>query len=68
VLEAAADAELPLRDALISGGRLTASVSLLNEPDLGPFRARVTTPVDFGVTLETGLAEALRREREARRG
>ena len=57
VLEAAADTDLPLRDALVSDGRLTASVSLLNEPDLAPFRARVTTPVDLGVTLETGLAE-----------
>jgi len=57
VLEAAADTELPLRDALMSDGRLTASVSLLNEPDLSPFRARVTSPRELGVTLETGFAE-----------
>jgi aspartate kinase len=57
VLEAAAEAELPLRDALVMEGRLTATVSLLNEPDLGRFQARVTAPSDLGATLETGLGE-----------
>jgi aspartate kinase len=57
VLDAAADTELPLRDTLLGDGRLTASVSLLNEPDLARFRERVTVPLELGAVLETGLAE-----------
>jgi len=57
VLDAAAETELPLRDALVTDGRLTATVSLLNEPDLARFQARVTAPSDLGATLETGLGE-----------
>ena len=57
VLRAAAAAEVPLRDASFSAGRLTASVSLLNEPDLGAFRALVASPVELGVELETGLGQ-----------
>ncbi len=42
VLAAAAEAELPLRDVAFDGERLTASVSLLNAPDLSRFRALAT--------------------------
>ena len=57
VLRAAAAAELPLRDTAFAGGRLTASVSLLNEPDLGRFRALIASPLELGVELETGLGQ-----------
>jgi aspartate kinase len=57
VLEAARDSDLPLRDTLVGDGRLTATVSLLNEPDLARFRERVSTPVELGAVLETGLAQ-----------
>jgi len=57
VLAAAADCELPLRDAWVGEGRLTATISLLNEPDLTRFRAQVVTTAELGAVLETGLAQ-----------
>jgi aspartate kinase len=57
VLQAAAAAELSLRDVALAGGRLTAGISLLNEPDLARFRALVATPLELGVELETGLGQ-----------
>jgi len=54
LLEAAAQAELPLRDSWSESGRFVAAFSLLNEPDLGSFRASATER-DPGLSVETEL-------------
>jgi aspartate kinase len=54
LLEAAAHAELPLRDSWYESGRFVAAFSLLNEPDLGRFRASATER-DAGLSVETEL-------------
>jgi aspartate kinase len=55
LLAAAADAKVPLRDVTLDGAGLTASISLLNAPDLGHFRelARLTGPF----SLEAGVGQ-----------
>jgi aspartate kinase len=56
VLGAAAEAALPLRDAWLDGERLTASISLLNVPELARFRA-LADATGAAFTLETGCGQ-----------
>jgi aspartate kinase len=56
VLARAAEAELPLRDVSLDGERLSASVSLLNAPDLSRFRVGIAA-ADAAFTLEEGYGE-----------
>ena len=54
VLTAAAEATLPLRDVTLEGDALTATISLLNAPDLPRFRALAR---DTPFTLETEVGQ-----------
>jgi aspartate kinase len=55
LLAAAAEAELPLRDIAVDAAGLTASISLLNAPDLAQFRERARRAGPF--SLEAGMGQ-----------
>jgi len=55
LLTAAADANVPLRDVTLEGARLTASISLLNAPDIAQFRDLLGAPAAY--SLDTGVGQ-----------
>jgi aspartate kinase len=57
LLAAAAEANLPLRDLTLEGDGLTASVTLLNAPDLVKFRESAAAAGAGPLTLDDGIGQ-----------